>query len=191
MLFAVCLVSVAAPFRQVPDGSPRQSSYLQLNAGLAIENFDLDEVEDATGSDIDVDESFIISGRFGRRFSEKAAGEIVFDWVDGFDLETGGTEFGTLDGWSISGNLKLYPYSGDVEPYAQLGLGVLSGEFKDTVGAGISEEESDLALRGGGGIDISLSPTVFFNLDAVYTLATGDLDEFDFFTVTAGVGFRL
>jgi opacity protein-like surface antigen len=191
MLLAVSLACVAvAPIRQAQDPTPRLS-YVQLNAGLAFDDFDLDEVEDAIGTDVDVDESLVISARVGRRLSDNVAGEIVFDWLDQFDLEAFGSEFGELSAWSIAGNMKLYPHARDVEPYLQFGLGVLSGEFEDTVGAGVSEEESDLFLRGGAGLDVAVGSNLFVNLDAVYTLATGDLDEFDFLAVTAGVGIRL
>lgn len=73
----------------------------------------------------------------------------------------------------------------------QIGAGILSAEIEDTVGAGLSEDESDLVLRAGGGLDLSLGESLYLNVDVAYDLGSGDLEELDYLTVTAGLGVRL
>lgn len=190
LVTALAIVAGAAGPQEAEDADPN-GSYVQINAGVALENFDLDEAESIAGVDIDVDDSFAVGARFGNRFSENAAAEVVFDYLDQFDFETGGADFAEADAWALSANFKLYPLPGTVEPYGQVGVGLLSAEIEDTLGAGVSEDEEDFAFRFGGGLDVQLSESLFLNLDALYVLPTDELDEFEYFTLTGGIGVYL
>ena len=110
------------------------------------------------------------------------------------DVDVGGlgtiAEYQTL---SVVGNVKLYPMPTFqwFDPYLVGGFGVIWADLDDETGTGIfDDDESDPVLRGGVGFDSNLTERIFLNVEAAYWIPTDDLEDFEYYTVQGGVGFR-
>ena len=83
----------------------------------------------------------------------------------------------------MTGNAKGYPLLGRVQPYGVAGVGLLSFTQK---------RDADLGFvaRIGGGVDLYLSEAVVVDLEIVYLLPAGSLDDYQFTTFTVGIQYR-
>jgi Outer membrane protein beta-barrel domain len=113
-----------------------------------------------------------VDARAGYRLHRLVAveGQVqYFDEVSG-DVDT---PFGTADvdltGVAFSSNGKVYPLSGRVQPYGLVGFGAsyFSGDAA-LEGLTVSGSAVDFNVRGGGGVDVYLSPHVVLNAEATY-----------------------
>lgn len=168
----------------------RTGFFVGAGGGIALENFDLDEAETVSGVSIDVSNSAAINGRIGYRLHPYIAAEVLFEYYPEFELEAVGTTFAEADGFTFMLNAKGYPLDGQFQPYIVVGIGILDAELEDTLGAGLSEDETDFTARFGGGIDIYMTRSILINGEIAYYLPSGDLDEFDFLTIMAGIQYR-
>ena len=71
-----------------------------------------------------------------------------------------------------------------------LGLGAMVVEVDDSVGAGVSTDETDFAARFGGGIEAYLTETIALTFDASYVVPTDDLDDFNYVSLGWGLNYR-
>ena len=61
---------------------------------------------------------------------------------------------------------------------------------KDSLGLGLSASDEDFAARFGGGIDFYVTEKIGVSLDGSYVLPTGDLKDFDYFSIAWGFQYR-
>ena len=115
--------------------------------------------------DVDVKYSYGANGRGGYRFHSHFAAELEVGWHHRFDadFETGALEIAkaTVEPWVVTANTKGYLFKDRFQPYAVLGLGVMTAEFKikDTTGSGLSrtDRSTGFAARFGGGADMYIT----------------------------------
>jgi opacity protein-like surface antigen len=155
-----------------------------------------------TEARVDVDALIGVSLGVGYRWHPRFATDLAFDWARGdSDLDvtvvapvqgvsTVQARFGTFTIWTLTGDLKGYLFTGRIQPYGVVGLGVMRQELGDFAGGAADVSRTGFAPRFGGGIDVYLTRAVLLNLDAGYLLGTGDLDGENATTIRLGIGGR-
>ena len=128
--------------------------------------------------------------RVGWRYHAAAAIEAEFERGTPTDLSLEGVDVIESDSWTAMINFKFFPIGGRFQPYALFGAGALRVKWEDEQGVGISGEDNDAAMRFGGGLDVYIAESLFLFLDANYVLPTGDVRNFDYVSLGAGLGYR-
>jgi opacity protein-like surface antigen len=163
--------------------------------GGSYTRFD-DELEDqlfAMGyiinSDTDDSAGFSLYG--GYRIGPHFAIEAEFEMLPNSDINISGLgDILELQTWALTGSGKVFLLTGRTQPYFLAGLGVMEFEVEDTVGAGLSETESDLAFRFGGGLDFYITESFVGSVGVDYVLPTGDVEDLDYVSFGAGIQYR-
>jgi len=127
------------------------------------------DFEDLTGDSL----GFDLRGgyRFHRHFAVE--GQLTYTHSIGGDFGVTDVNFETLTG---TVNLKGYLLPGRVQPYGLVGIGGTSAHAEaDVYGTTVAEDTTTaFTFRGGGGVDIYLTPRVHLYTEATYVLLTGD-----------------
>jgi len=175
-------------------------------------------------SGTDLDEMWGVGGVLGWRVSPHLGLELEGEWIAGsnqssFRVDNTGDP-GTVeidDLWTITANVRVYPLTGRVQPFAVAGVGVQHARFdaygrsvgNTTTGevgnppvpiAGIPADfelrdrktKTDGALRAGVGLDVYLTPQVAGELKVDYVIPfvpTG-LVTTDYLSVRLGLLYR-
>jgi opacity protein-like surface antigen len=149
------------------DDYARRGAYVGGGFLGAINDTDLDDAAgDSLGFDV----------RGGYRFHPHVAVEGQLSYYDNI-----GGNFGVADvdlkALTGTANVKGILLPGRVQPYAQVGIG---GTYVDAearfLGTTVAEDSStEFTFRGGGGVDVYLTPRVSLYTEATYVLLTGDL----------------
>jgi len=160
-------------------GYSRSGLYLGLGGNYAFQQFDLSE---------DVSDSLGVGGRIGYRLHPVFATELAVDYYDDFDVK----DVASISGVTVTAIAKLYSglITGRVQPYASLGVGIGHFEGDDDVGAGLSDDATELVTRFGGGLDVYATENIVINVDAAYLGANGSLDGLDFIPILWGAQYR-
>jgi opacity protein-like surface antigen len=192
------LLTLAGSFPAAAEGDPygyvdRSGPYIGLAVAVAgLLEVD-DEFEDDTGlSDIVADFSEGLQARAGYRVHPLFGVEVNFEWLSEFEIEGGevGT-LGELEVRTLTADAKLFlPNWKNGQFFLLAGAGVLGAEFKDTLGLGVSEDETDFAARFGAGIDIYLTKNIAVTVEASYVFPTGDVKHLDYVSGNAGLQYR-
>lgn len=164
----------------------RRAITLGGHAFYAPEDFD-------AANGVNVNSSKGLSATVGWRIFPRFAIEARGDYFDGFDYQSKKVE-GKVDGFAITGNFKLYPLIGRFQPYLVTGFGAIHAEvtqrrFSD--GDKSTDSRTEVTGRVGAGIDLVLTETIAFEVEASYNGAGGDLDFMDYGLLSAGLQFRL
>lgn len=95
-----------------------------------------------------------------------------------------------LDVWTLTSMAKaFYPFANDrFQPFAMGGLGVINGSFSGPNAR--SGSETELLWRYGLGFDYYLTENVVLGMEAARNEPTGDLREFDFWTIGTHLTYR-
>jgi opacity protein-like surface antigen len=160
-----------------------------------------DEFADAVSPDLPVDADtktgFGVNGRGGYRFHSHFAAELEIDWHAPFeaDYEIGGSEVGEaqLEPLVFTGNLKGYLFKDRFQPYAVLGLGLMTAklEIRDADDFLWQDDRlTDFAARLGGGADMYVTEHIVFNAEIRYVLPTGAVKDFDMISFGWGIQYR-
>lgn len=195
---ALVVLCVSLPAVAEDDFS-RSSCYVGLAYTLGVE----DAVAGLGDSDSEVGESFAgIHGRVGCR-AGWAAGELHFEWLDGFETEVNGQP-DRFNGYSIGFDGKAYILQflqmssaipeamrfklpsvvNRIQPYATLGFGYL--EFS---GPGDLDGWS-FAARFGGGVDVWITREVSLGIDFSYVKpASAPISSLDYYSLSVGVAY--
>lgn len=167
----------------------REGAYLGLGTLFALENFDTEPAIDDPDapSDITADDGGGLYLRAGYRIHPRLAAELMFQYYWGFEVKDRNGVFDVVDdkfdGWSLTGNAKLYPLLGRIQPYGVVGLGALV--FKEKRG-----DDAGFAARLGGGLDFYVTDRFVIDAEAVYLFPAGSISEFQLATFQAGVQYR-
>jgi opacity protein-like surface antigen len=191
------LLTLAGSFPAAAEGDPygyvdRSGPYIGLAAAMAILVEVDDELEDVTGFDTDTDVGVGLQARAGYRVHPLFGAEVNFEWLPEFDIDARTIEeLAEIEIWTLTVDAKLFlPNWRSGQFFLLAGAGVLGAELEDTVGAGVSEDETDFAARFGAGIDVYLTKNTAATVEASYVLPTGDLKDLDYVSVNAGLQYR-
>jgi len=192
-VFIAMATVFASNLARAEDDFSRSGLYLGLGGTVAFPISAEDELEDEFGSSADVSESLGLNVRAGIR-GKWAAGELHFEWAEGFDVEAGGLDF-KLDGWALTLDGKLYPLAGverklpplarRFQPFATVGFGWVN------INGPQGLDDGDFAVRIGGGIDVDLTKNIAIIIDATYVLpVSATIDDMDYVSVGWGFLYR-
>jgi opacity protein-like surface antigen len=216
------VLCAASPASGETDGYARGGLYAGVGAAYVIEQFDLPDatlkVPEAPIYALDVDggDSWGAEARVGYRFHPNLAAEGQLQYYDNFGIDAALTlaaspsrQILTLNGLSFMGNVKGYPFTGRVQPYGLVGLGLLwlqapRTPFDDSALATRARSEawrnfvrktralSDVGFAGriGVGIDGYLTQNLLLNVETSYLLPIGDLSDFRMVPISLGVQYR-
>ena len=183
---ALLLLSASSAYAQ---DYARNGFYVGMAASLGIDTALEDELEDITGVDVNVDEAMGLHTRLGYRFHPHISSEIDIEWLDNADISAMGTDALTIERWTFTANAKAYLLTGRFQPFLLAGPGLMHINAKDSLGLGLSMSD-DFAARFGGGIDFYVTEKIGVSLDGSYVLPTGDLKDFDYFSIAWGFQYR-
>ncbi len=142
---------------------------------------------------VEIDNATGFNGRIGYRFGPHLATEAQLEYLPlvDWDILVGSsrTTAFRIRIVTITGNLKLFPLSGRVQPFAFLGGG---GAFVKVTSPLVSSSESSsgLVLRGGGGIDIHVSEHIAVSADVSYVLPADALENLDYLSIGGGLQYK-
>ena len=150
----------------------RPGRFFTAQGVFAIEN--IDNADDNTGG---------FSLGVGYRMGPRAAIELEYEWLD--DFGSGGVE---VSAWMLGVNGRYYLLQSQVQPFLLLGGGLLVAEND---AAGFSDDDEVFAIRLGAGGEIYLTDRLALTTEATYVFPFGELDDFQFGTISAGILYRM
>jgi opacity protein-like surface antigen len=152
-----------------------------------------EEAEDVLPVSVDVDTAVGFEVYGGYRFHPNFAVEAEFEMLPETDIDASGFgDFAEIESWTLTGNVKVFPLTGRIQPFLLVGLGVMDAELEDTIGLGASEDETGFAARFGGGLDVYITENIAVSAGVDYVLPSGDdiLDEADYVSYGGGALIR-
>ena len=171
----VALFSVPAWSQEEDFGRP--GWFVGGGLNFAVEEFDVDQVENFSGERVDVSNSIGFEARGGYRLNRWVAFEGNWQYYSGFDIEDRfGNEVLNLSAFSFFANAKGYPLDGRFQPYGLFGMGVLRAEVTDDFGFNINESDAVFAVKVGGGIDVYFTEHLLGYFDVNYLIGTSDMN---------------
>lgn len=201
----ICLLAtallVALPYKVEAQAKP-QGFFLGAGASYAWENFDDDELTDLerepgiSNVDVEFDDAWGFNVFAGYKFMKYLALEANYNYYDDFEVDLDARVFGNsvsadadIEIWTVTADLLLmYPVFDDrLVPYLRFGGGYMDAEID---AGGDDDDENDLVMNLGGGIDYFLNEIVSLGLDGKYVWGRGDLDELEYFVGTVRLGFH-
>jgi opacity protein-like surface antigen len=162
LLPAAFVLVWAAPASAQTDYS-RDGFIVGVAGTYAIDTFENDlekTIQDEAGglAGLRVSDTLGINANVGYRFHPYVSAEIEAEWLDGFDSDItiageGAVARASVEPWVITANAKGYPLTERYQPFALVGLGVMTAKLKarDTFQSGGSESArfTDFAMRFG------------------------------------------
>lgn len=128
--------------------------------------------------------------RFGYRAHKHIAVELLGEFYDKVDVELFGVEYAEIVAWALMANAKVYVTDRQAQPYIGCAFGALTAEAEDKFGLGLTDEESEVVIRPSIGVDIYLIDRLAIDVEAAYMFPTGDIDDYQFWTLGAGLQLR-
>jgi len=186
-----------------PDGEYDRSGFYL--GGSATAGFSLFEgyLDDTFRTAVNADNSFGAGAQFGYRFHPRVAAEAEFEWLGRYfasteaemaaaDGEMTDAEIDVLsiDSWIATGNVKGYLLTGPVQPYGQVGVGVMRSDVEETLGLGLGWNSTDLALRFGAGVECYVFRKFVTRIGVDYLHPTGDQTDLNYVSVQFGLQYR-
>lgn len=154
--------------------------YVGLAFAVGIEQFDapkeFSSFDDGLGADFWI----------GVRINRFVGVESQLTYLEGFDAEVLDVPI-DLEVLGFTGNVKLYPLEGWIEPYLVAGAGVAR---LDTKVLGTSFDETDTIIRAGGGVDIYFSEGFSVVFGGSYVFTSGDIDQTNIIEIKLGIQHR-
>lgn len=204
------LALVSGPARAEDEiESGRPGPYVGVSAGAAFPNFAFEHFSTPPpfGSRTSEEVSVEVMARAGWRLLPHLAIEGQYEWVREWEMKTKREQCAQADAQIFTGNLRVFAPFDAVHPYLVGGAG--AGRFESrsrivrfdtsglndcnpTPGMAGSQDDWELAVRLGGGLDVYLTRHVTFNLE-VSTIYTPDEvwdEEFPFVSISGGLGYR-
>jgi opacity protein-like surface antigen len=184
---AACLL-IASPASSDEKDYGRSGFY--VGAGVIGASFvELDQID----NDVDPDEAAGFQLLAGYRASPILALEAEFEMLPESDVDFDGFgKIAELEVYTVTANMKMFMWTGRIQPFALVGLGAMYVADRDSRGlGGGGESESDFVFRFSGGLDFYITEKIVGYVGADYLLpAGGDLDDFDYVSYGAGLQYR-
>jgi opacity protein-like surface antigen len=167
----------AAPAAAAPPGYGASGLYVGAGTSFVWNEIAEDQVDEILppGVDVDVDDTWGVRALLGYRFSPSLAGEVEYEHVGGYDVSAFGTDLARVRSDVFTANLKAILPVWRVQPYLLAGIGAALWDFEDELGLGIPDDDTAVAGRLGGGIDIHLTRRLVLDVGADVVLSDADL----------------
>jgi hypothetical protein len=156
---------------------------------------------------VDVSASLGYHARGGYRLHPRLAVEAHFEDLAAFEIVAAdgqrpspeaSTDLATLDGWTLTGDLKAFLLTGAVQPFGVVGAGLMRADAQRTASGALEEKVAQLVAevpegeaftaRLGGGVDIYLGSHFVVSIDATYVWPTAPIEDLRY--VSFGWGFQ-
>jgi opacity protein-like surface antigen len=163
------------------------SKYGSLGLAIGVDQFSRFDPVDLNGSNrikVDANEGIGLDLVFGYRWHRNASVEAHFVYMQGLDDNRKKAE---VEYEAFTANLKVYPVTGRVEPYAFAGIG--AGRFQVEAGRAKNSEWGNV-FRLGAGVDLNYTETLAVSVGGAYLFARGDVDGRDMLEFKLGLTSR-
>jgi len=184
--FAVCVLLVLSGGTVQAEEEEREYGregyYLGLTGVFAVGNFSCSDWLNVDGTGcVDVGKySGGLAGVAGYRANEMVAIELEMEWIKGFDLEGTTDEIYTMT-WMLNG--KLHLMTGRIQPFLMYGVGVMRAARDGMSG-------TDLAMRGGGGLDFWINENIAVGAETEYVFPISNVKGLDYISVGLAMKYR-
>jgi opacity protein-like surface antigen len=193
LLLASAVLAQGTPLTAAQNTSPtenygRPGPYVGVGFAYGLEDFDLGNLQNGANGlpgggavSLSADDSPGFDIRAGYRAHPNFAVEGQFQYFTGFDLNAKANYSGaeakvaTLDALTFTVNAKVYPLTGQFQPYGLLGIGMLRGNV-DVTNTDISRSDVVFATRIGVGMDFYATHHWVVNGEFCYLRASNDYD---------------
>jgi opacity protein-like surface antigen len=137
------------------------------------------DFDDEVGARTITDNSFGLNANLGYRPLSWLAGELEYEWVDGFTNKVMGSKVFDLSFHTITANAKfIYPGWGRFQPYGLGGIGVsiINTSDRSGLGVGLDSSSAGFGARVGVGLDAYITKNWVANVEggAVFSTTTVD-----------------
>ena len=164
----------------------KDGAYGGLSVGASLEQFDLPTgLESETG--------FVGGGHFGyRMFGQRVALEVAVDALPAVDIRVKSPrlDVGDVSGQRYMGRIKALTAPAPIQAYGLLGFGLVTLEIDETLGIGLSRHETELSGEAGIGLEVHSGDHWTLFSEAVWTIPSDELEDFEFLTVVGGFRYR-
>jgi len=107
-----------------------------------------------------------LSARVGYRSHPNLGFDLNFDWVSPAALRgASGARIGEVESYVVTGNVKLYPFTGRIQPFLSAGVGLLAIRTESRFG---SRTQVPVGGRFGAGVDVYLDRHFALSVEGVY-----------------------
>ena len=192
-LLAAPVALLAAPLLGAPPAAGqdyvREGWYVGARGVYAVEDFDVDA---------SVDDDFGFGLFAGYRMFRGLASDFEFEYVDA--LAARGDPAGPnydIRTFDFAWNFRVYPLAWTfepgsvfqrVQPYLSAGPSIQWVQLQRLPGG--DRDEGNFAGRLGGGIDFYLTDSVALSGSAIYTIGTGDVNDYRYLSIGWGLTYR-
>ena len=185
-LFTLVALAATLPSALAQAAGPDYAAtgpYLGIGVGFGFDNFD----DGVLG--FDHDPAYGFDFWVGYRVYRHVAVETQLEYLNGFKVDL--QDLSVLKFQALTGivNLKGYALTGRIQPFAVFGFGLGWGKVESNL-VPVSEDELDIVVRLGGGLDYYLTEHIAIQTTAAYVFATGGLDGMDYVSLLLGAQYR-
>ena len=170
------LALAAGPARAAGNEFARSGPYLGVAASYSTDLFE-NEVQDAVGLPIDIDDTWGANARLGYRALPFLAVELEYEWLDDYDVSVAGVDALSVQAQALTANLRLIAPIRRFQPYLLAGVGGVAFHAKDRLGLGLSQRQSSFAGRLGAGFELYLTRHLALDAGASVVLTTEGLES--------------
>lgn len=124
--------------------------------------------------------------RVGYRLVRHVAVEVHLQYLPNADVQISDVVFYNLETWTLTANIKGYPFTGRIQPYVLVGLGNMHGELRD-LGFLAGGSEDGFAVRLAGGVDYYLTDNLALVAELGGVIPTKDVKGLDQLTFSMGL----
>jgi opacity protein-like surface antigen len=149
--------------------------------------------------------------RFGYRFMQNVAAELLFENVVEFDADSGGATRGNSSSvsnidrrtYTLMPQVKIFPIEGFAEPYLSIGGGLIiaddrynnrivraGGHGRQAITAQPVDDGTGFGMRFGLGADFFATDNIFIEPEVAYVLPlTSNVETYDHLVVSLAIGY--
>lgn len=197
-LAAVLLTTGASRAAEDDTDFGRRGFYFGLGPQWALEamHTSAHTFTGTSGATVNAVDSFGADGRIGYRLNRFVAVEGEGQFIGDVDLkarvpgQSGSNRVGSIEAVTSTANFKLYPIEGRVQPYVLGGLGLMWAHQENSLPGARRGNDTELAGRGGLGLDVYLDRNFAVNLEGSYLAPASNLRNYPIAAVTTGVQYH-
>lgn len=152
-----------------------------LGGGFSYAN----EEFDVSGASFD--DTGAVDALASYRFHPNIGVEARFEQTFDFDGDAGPANL-DVDIWSLTANAQFYILTGQFQPYLGGGFGLAEAELDGP--GGFDDDSTDPLWRLFFGLDSYVTPNVVLGAEAAYNFGIDDLNDFDYWTLSALIKYR-
>ncbi len=143
--------------------------------------------EDFDDDGIGFDNTAALNAFAGYRFHPNFGVEARFEQTGDFEGDVGPIDV-DVSIWTLTANAQFFVLTDQFQPYVIGGVGIAEAEVD--VSPGGDDSEDDAVWRLGVGMDSYVTPNFVIGVEAAYNFGVDDLDDLDYWTLSALFRYR-